>query len=167
MHDNGVEELITKLYDLIQDARSMPLAADKCIVERERVLDMLDVISNTLPSELKQAKTIVDSRAEVIAKAKRDADNIVRQAQAKAKELASQEAVYRQAQADAAELERSTREKIKELKRVTNEYVDDSLKRTEEAIAEALGEVRETRGRFRKLSNPQERPNPSPIIEDV
>ena len=42
MHDNGIEELITKLYDMVQDARSLPLGADKCIVERDKVLDMLD-----------------------------------------------------------------------------------------------------------------------------
>lgn len=167
MHDNGVEELITKLYDLIQDARSVPLAADKCIVERERVLDMLDEISNTLPGELKQAKTIVDSRTEVITKAKREAEVIIRQAQSQAKQLVSQEEVYRQAQAQATEMVRTAQDKIKELKRVTNEYVDDSLKRTEEAIAQALGEVRDTRSRFRKVSAPQERNAVSPIIEDL
>ena len=149
MHDNGIEELITKLYDMVQDARSLPLGADKCIVERDKVLDMLDEISNQLPGELKQAKTIVDSRNELIAKAKREAEGLVRQAQAHAEEM------IRTAQA-----------KIKELKQVTNDYVDDSLKRTEEAIAEALGEIRESRSRFRKLVSPQERAA-SPIIEDV
>lgn len=166
MHDNGVEEMITKLYDFIQDARSVPLAADKCIVEREKVLDMLDEISNCLPGELKQAKTIVDSRTEVIAKAKREAEAMIRQAQAQAKQMISQEEVYRQAQAQAAEMIRAAQEKIRELKKVTNDYVDDALKRTEETIAEALGEIRETRSRFRKLANPQERAS-SPIIEEV
>lgn len=166
MLDNGVEELITKLYDMIQDARSLPLGADKCIVERERVLDMLDEISNSLPGELKQAKTIVDSRTEVIAKAKREAESVIRQAQAQAKQMVTQEEIYRQAQEQADSMIHAAQEKIKELKRVTNEYVDDSLKRTEESIAEALGEIRETRSRFRKLSAPQERTS-SPIIEDV
>ena len=155
MHDNGIEELITKLYDMVQDARSLPLGADKCIVERDKVLDMLDEISNQLPGELKQAKTIVDSRNELIAKAKREAE-----------ELVSQEATYKEAQAHAEEMIRTAQAKIKELKQVTNDYVDDSLKRTEEAIAEALGEIRESRSRFRKLVSPQERAA-SPIIEDV
>ena len=61
MHDNGIEELITKLYDMVQDARSLPLGADKCIVERDKVLDMLDEISNQLPGELKQAKTDLET----------------------------------------------------------------------------------------------------------
>ncbi|MGM9639966.1 MAG: hypothetical protein ACI3V3_01205 [Faecousia sp.] len=166
MHDNGIEELITKLYDLVQDARSMPLGADKCIVEREKVLDMLDEISNALPGELKQAKTIVDSRNELIAKAKREAEGLIRQAQAQAKQMISQEEITRQAQAQANDMIQNAKDKIKELKQVTNDYVDDSLKHTEEAIAEALGEIRETRSRFRKLANPQER-SASPIIEDV
>ena len=164
MHDNGIEELITKLYDMVQDARSLPLGADKCIVERDKVLDMLDEISNQLPGELKQAKTIVDSRNELIAK--REAEGLVRQAQAQAKQLVSQEATYKEAQAHAEEMIRTAQAKIKELKQVTNDYVDDSLKRTEEAIAEALGEIRESRSRFRKLVSPQERAA-SPIIEDV
>ena len=163
MHDNGIEELITKLYDMVQDARSLPLGADKCIVERDKVLDMLDEISNQLPGELKQAKTIVDSRNELIAKAKREAEGL---AQAQAKQLVSQEATYKEAQAHAEEMIRTAQAKIKELKQVTNDYVDDSLKRTEEAIAEALGEIRESRSRFRKLVSPQERAA-SPIIEDV
>lgn len=166
MHDNGIEELITKLYDMVQDARSLPLGADKCIVERERVLDMLDEISNRLPGELKQAKTIVDSRNELIAKAKREAEGMQRSAQAQARQMVSQEAVYKEAQAQADEMIRNAQSKIKELKQVTNEYVDDALRTTEEAIAEALGQIRESRGRFRKLVNPQER-SASPIIEDV
>lgn len=157
MHDNGIEELITKLYDMVQDARSLPLAADKCIVERDRVLDMLDEISNRLPGELKQAKTVVDSRNELIAKAKREAEGIQRQAQAQARQMVSQEAVYKEAQAQGDELIRAAQNKIKELKQVTNDYVDDALRRTEEAVAEALGQVRDTRSQFRKVVAPQER----------
>lgn len=166
MHDNGIEELINQLFNMVQDARSLPLGADKCIVERERVLDMLDEISNRLPGELKQAKTIVDSRNELIAKAKREAEAMLRQAQAQAKQLVSQEEVYRQAQAEADEMIRAAQAKIKELKLATNDYVDRSLQTTEEAIAQSLAEIRETRSRFRQIVAPQE-PKESPIIEDI
>ena len=44
MSDRNTEDIIGALYDMVQDARSMPLAADKCILERDRVLDMLDEI---------------------------------------------------------------------------------------------------------------------------
>ena len=38
----------------------MPLAADKCILERDRVLDLLDEIISQLPAEIKQSRTIVE-----------------------------------------------------------------------------------------------------------
>lgn len=166
MHENGIEELITKLFDMVQDARALPLGADKCILERDRVLDLLDEISNQLPGELKQAKTIVDSRNELIAKAKKEAESVIRQAKQQAQQIVSKDAIVVEAKAQADEMIRSAQAKIKELRQVTNDYVDDSLKRTEEAIAEALGELRESRSKFRRLVNPQERTS-SPIIEDV
>ena len=44
MNHRTTEDIISALYDTIQDARSMPLSSDKCIIERDRVLDMLDEI---------------------------------------------------------------------------------------------------------------------------
>ena len=66
MSDHTTEDIIGALYDMVQDARSMPLAADKCILERDKVLDMLDEIIAQLPGELKQSRTIVESRNELI-----------------------------------------------------------------------------------------------------
>ena len=163
---NSVEDVLSTLYEMIQDAWSLPLGADKCVVERDKVLDLLDEISNQMPGELKQAKTIVESRNEVITNAKREAENIRRQAEQRAKQMISQEEVYLQAKAQAADMIKDAQEKIKELRRVTNEYVDDALKRTEEAMAQALSEVKDSRAKFRALTNPQAKPA-SPIIEDI
>ena len=49
MNEHGIEELIGTLYEMVQDARSVPFSSDKCAVEREKVLDLLDEISNQLP----------------------------------------------------------------------------------------------------------------------
>ena len=163
---NGIEETITTLYEMVQDAWSLPLGAEKCVVERDKVLDLLDEISNQLPGELKQAKTIVESRNEVITNAKREAENILKQAEQRAKQMISREEVVKQAEQQAAEMMKAAQQKIKELRQVTNDYVDDAMKRTEDAIAQALSEVRESRSKFRALVNPQQA-KPSPIIEDV
>ena len=166
MSYNGIEEAISQLYEIIQDARSVPLSSDKCMVERDQILDLLDEISNELPNELKQAKTIVESRNEVITNAKREAENILKQAEQRARQMISHEEVYLQAQKEADDLMKNAQAKIKELRQVTNDYVDDSMKRTEDAIAQALSEIRESRSKFRALVNPQQA-KPSPIIEDV
>ena len=91
---NNIEEIITSLYEMVQDAWSLPLGAEKCVIERDKVLDLLDEISNQLPGELKQAKTIVESRNEVITNAKREAENILKQAELVRSQKHGQNIVY-------------------------------------------------------------------------
>lgn len=171
MNEHGIEEIISTLYEMVQDARGVPLSAEKCVIERDRVLDLLDEISNQLPGELKQARTIVESRGEVINNAKREAENILKQAQAQARQLVCDDEIYRHAQEESNNMVQAAQERIRELKDVTNHYVDDALKQTEQAIAEALNEVKESRAKFNALvgaQNKSAKPASNPaIIEDV
>lgn len=150
--NSNIEELITALYDLIQDAKALPLGADKCIVERDRVLDMLDEISAQMPGEIKQARTIVLSREEIVSQARREAESILRNARAEADALVEQQSIYQEAKRRCEEMVKQTQGRIDELKRVSNTYIDGSLKETEEAIAKALADVQTTRSRFNALT---------------
>ena len=163
---NRIEEIITSLYEMVQDAWSLPLGAEKCVLERDKVLDLLDEIRNQLPGELKQAKTIVESRNEVITNAKHEAERILKQAEQRARQMMSQEEVYTMAKNEADEMIKNAQQKIKDLKQVTNEFVDDALSRTESAISNALKEIQESRKSFQAVVNPQPS-KPSPIIEDI
>ena len=158
MNEQHIEDIINALYDLIQDARALPLGADKCILERDKVLDMLDEVIAQLPSEIKQSRAIVESRNELIGQARREAEGIVRAAQQKAEELVSQEAIYLEAKRQCQDMYSKTQERIAQLRKASNEYMDDALRRTEEAIAQSLGEVRDTRAKFRALTEPQAEP---------
>ena len=166
MSERNTEDIIGALYDMVQDARSMPLAADKCILERDRVLDMLDEIIAQLPHELKQSRTIVESRNELITQARREAENVIRQAQEQAKELVTKEAIYQEAVKRSEELVAQTQNRIEMLKKVANQYMDDALKTTEEVIAKSLEEVRDTRMKFRAVTEVKEE-QPKPVNVDV
>lgn len=156
MSDRNTEDMIGELYDMVQDARSMPLASDKCILERDRVLDMLDEIIAQLPSELKQSRTIVDSRNELISQARREAENILREAQEKVEQMLTKEAIYAEAKKRSEDLVSQTQHRINQLRKAGNDYMDESLRETEEAITKALTEVRETRAKFRTVTEAQE-----------
>ena len=116
MNERNIEDIIGALYDLVQDARAMPLAADKCILERDKVLDMLDEIIAQLPGELKQSRTIVESRNELINQARREAETILRQAQEQAKQMQTKEAIYVEAKKRSEELVAQTQERIEQLR---------------------------------------------------
>ena len=156
MNERGIEEVISTLYEMIQDARSVPLSGDKCMVERDKVLDLLDEISNQLPGELKQART---------------------KAQAQARQMVSDNEIYRQAQIEANGMIEKAQAKIKDLKGVTFEYVDDALGRTEASISEALAQneasiretldrVRTARAQFNNLVAAQSKAAPAVIEEE-
>lgn len=156
MSDRNTEDIIGALYDMVQDARSMPLSADKCILERDKVLDMLDEIIAQLPGELKQARTIVESRNELVSQARREADGVIQEAREKAAQLLTKEAIYVEAQKRSEELVSQTQDRINQLRKAANEYMDESLRQTEETISNALNEVRDTRMKFRSVTEAQE-----------
>ena len=167
MTDRTTEDIIGALYDMVQDARSMPLAADKCILERDRVLDMLDEIIAQLPHELKQSRTIVESRNELITQANREAQKIIMQAQEQAKEMVTQESIYIEAKRRSEELVGQTQARIDALKKASNEYMDEALRRTEEVIAQSLNNVRDTRVRFHAVTEAQEQRKASQVDIEV
>ena len=157
MNEQNMEDIISALYDMVQDARAVPLAADKCIVERDKVLDMLDEIIAQLPVELKQARTIVESRNELIGQARREAEILVRQATEKAEKMITEEAIYQETKRKCQEMVEQTQTRMAQLRKVSNDYMDDALRRTEEAIALSLEDVRDTRAKFMALVEAQEK----------
>ena len=162
---NGVEEIISSLYDMIQNAWSLPLGAEKCVVERDKVLDLLDEISAQLPTEVKQARTIVETRNEVIANAKREAENIIKQAEEQQKLLVSDNEVYKRAQEEALALKQASENRAKELRRSTYEFVDNAMRETEDAIEQTLTGLRNSRSKFNARTGNVK--TESPIIEDI
>ena len=165
MSDRNSEDIIGALYDMVQDARAVPLGGDKCILERNKVLDMLDEIIAQLPGELKQSRTIVESRNELINQARREAEGIIRQAQEQAKQMVTKEAIYAEAKKRSEELVGQTQNKINQLRKAGNEYMDDALRQTEETITPALNEVRDTRMKFRTVTEAQEQRRTAPNLE--
>lgn len=149
---SGVEELLGMLYEMIEDAKSVPMHAEQCRLDRDRALDLLDEIRAQFPEELAQAQKIVNAREEYIASAKRDVENMRTQAQEQIKRMLSEDEVVRQAKEVANGMVKKAQEQSKELRMAASAYCDDALKRTEEAVNAAMSEVRQARGQFRQLA---------------
>lgn len=149
---SGVDELFDMLYSMIEEAKNMPLSSDKCVIERDRALDLLDDIRAQFPVELAEAQKLLAARNDYIASAKREADLIRQQAEEKAKQLIAEDQVLNAAKQRSAEMLRQTEERTRELKKAANEYCEDALRRTEEAVAEAYDEIKKSRARFRAVA---------------
>ncbi|MGI5936566.1 MAG: hypothetical protein ACOX7I_07180 [Oscillospiraceae bacterium] len=154
--ENGVLELVEMLYTMVSEAWGVPLGNEKCIIERDKVLSLLEEIKAQLPVELAEAKRLVSSKEEFINSAKREAESIRKTAEEQARRLVDEQEIVRIAKARSNELITTAEQKSRELRRVANEYVDDALRRTEEAVAAALDEIRQSRVRFRNVAGVQQ-----------
>lgn len=162
MSDKNVEvmELIETLYTMVTEAWGVPLGNDKCIVERENVLEILNEIKTRIPVELAEAKRLVSARDEFIGNAKREAESIRKNAEDKARAMLEEQEIVRVAKQHSAELVSNAEYKSKELRRVANEYVDEILRRTEETVGSALKSINESRASFRSLAGSATPPHP-------
>ena len=131
MEEKDVQRLLDMLYGMIDEAKSAAFSSEKCIINREEALDLLDEVRAKLPLEIKKAQELVRAREEYVSAAKKEVEKMLRQ----------------------AELDAESRSK--ELYHVANTYTEDALRRTEEAIQMALDEVKESRVRFRAASQEQ------------
>ena len=151
-----VDELLEQIDDMIDKAWSFPLSGGKCLVDAERLRDIIDDIRGNMPSEIRQAKAIVADRADIIATAKREAEGIVRSAEERARNMVAHEEVVRQAQQKASELLGQSQQKAREMRKGATDFSEDVLRRTEEVLAQRLGEVRQARQVLRNPPRPEE-----------
>ena len=146
---SGVEELLDMLFDMVDEAKNVPLSSDKCMIERDRALDLIDDIRSQFPMEVGEAKMMMANRTELVASAKREADAIRKAAEDRARQLVAEDTITLQARQRANEMMQQAEERSRELKRSANEYCEDALRHTEEAVAEAYDEIKKSRARFR------------------
>ena len=149
---SGVEELMDLLYQMIDEAKGVPLSSDKCIIERDKALDLLDEIRGQFPMELSEAKKLIATRSDYLASAKREGDLIRKQAEEHARQILAEDELLAQAKQRGNEIVRQDEERSRELRRAANEYCEDALRRTEEAVAEAYDEIKKSRSRFRSAA---------------
>ena len=140
-----VEDLINELEDMMNDAKVLPLTGGKAVVDTEAVLDILDDIQDALPGEVRQAKSIVADRSQILAEAKKEAEEIIRAGEEKKKQLVAEDEITTQAQSQAADILSDAKKKSSEMKKAANGYVTDLMKRADETLTDLTNEIRKTR----------------------
>ena len=165
--ENQALDIIDMLYTMIAEAWGVPLGNDKCIVERDKALGLLDDLKAVLPMELSEARRLVNARDEFVGSAKQEADSIRRSAEEQARAMVDKQNVYLTAQQKADETVQEAERKVREIRRAASSFLDDALRKTEEAVASALEDVRSARSQFKAVSAVEPEGTSDVSIEDV
>ena len=138
MEQTDVIELLDGLYSMIAEAWGVPLGNDKCIIEREKALDIINEIKAAMPSALAEAKRLVAARDEFIGNAKKEAEALRKSSEEKARSMIEEQEIIRVARARSAEMISTAEAKSAELRRVAGDYVDDVMRQAEESLRNSL-----------------------------
>jgi len=144
-----INEVLDMLDELLDQSWALPLSGGRCVVDAEKVRDLIDDIRINMPSEITQAKSIVSDRSDILENAKREGEEVLRKAEVRAKALIAKEEIIKHSQAKANEILSQTQMQSREMRAAAQSFSDDILRATEESMVKALTELKATRQALR------------------
>lgn len=144
---SALEDLVRQLEEIVRSARNMPLSSS-ALVDRQSVLDVIELLKRSIPEEIARARTIIRDRDEVIDRAQAQGQRILERARSEREKLLSQTEIV---QAAAREADRAIAEAEQVAKRMRAEaehYVEGKLASFEVSLQRTLRAVERGRARI-------------------
>ncbi len=145
-----IEELLDKLDDILDDAWTFPLSNGKCVVDEEKIRDIILDIRGNMPAEIKKAQNTINERESIIKGARAEAESIVSTAREKAMRMVSEDATVKAAQQKANEILTSAQRSEKEMKNAAMTYSMERLTEMEKLCNKFVSEINETKKNLKK-----------------
>ena len=136
--------LLETLEDIMEKSRNVPFS-NKCIVDKEEILDIIKEIRLKLPEEIKQAKWVKEERQRILVEAQKEADGIIKEAENRIISMIDEHEITRKANEKKVEIIETANEMSREIKTGTEEYADGVLAGIEVALEDALKVIKNNR----------------------
>jgi hypothetical protein len=120
------EVLLRRVAELIAGARPMPLSSS-VMINKEEVLEFLEEAIARLPDELRAARWLLKERDEFLAKVRREGDDILDQARARAERMVQRTEVVKAADQRARQLVERAEDESRRLRHEAEDFVDQKL----------------------------------------
>jgi len=141
------EELILQVRDQIDAARSVPMSAS-VMVNRDDLVGLLDDAVQALPEEIRQARWLLKEREEFLAKARREAEDIIDAGRQQAQRMVEKTEVVREANLHARRLVEDAEKTARDLKHEAEDYIDRKLASFEVVLERTMTAVAKGRERL-------------------
>ncbi len=146
----SLETLLENLEEILEEGMSVPLSGGKRMVDVDTARDIIDDIRRNMPREILQAKAIVQDRAQILAKAKKEAEDMVRTAEERARNLLDKNEIVRRAEAKAKTITSEANRQANRLHASITKYCDGMLASTQEQLQKSFTEIKTIRDNLKK-----------------
>lgn len=132
----SIDLILNEIDEILETSTGIPFN-NKRLTDVNAIRDLIDDIRLNMPAEIKQAKAVAEDRKEILTLAKKEADDIIRKAEERAKALIDQETIVRQANAKGIAI-------LNEANQKANEMISNATKRSQEMVTQATQKANET-----------------------
>lgn len=140
-------EKLTAAITLVEEARGVPLSAS-CVVHRAEMLEILDEVRESLPTDFESARKIIDTREAIIEEARVSAEQMIAIAREDVAQMVEQTSIVQIARDEARKILDDARETAEQEKQEVEEYIDGRLATLEVILNKTMDAVSRGRGRL-------------------
>jgi vacuolar-type H+-ATPase subunit H len=145
-----IGELLGKLEEIVNEGLAVPFS-DKVLVDREKVLQIVDSIRSILPEEIKQANWIKEERNRILIEAQKEAELMLKETEEHIKSLVEENEVTRRAYIQGEEIIENAKKNAREIRVGTKEYADNLLAELEEQLHQYIDLIKKNREEVKNL----------------
>jgi hypothetical protein len=147
----NISAKLDELAGLVEAARAMPMSAS-CIINRAEVLEAIEGLRASLPSELNVARSVLKDRSAVVEEGRLEAQRIVDEAEAERYKLVSRTEVVKEATREAERLIAIAQSETDRMRVEVDDYVDAKLANFEIILRRTLDAVEHGRDKIQGRS---------------
>jgi len=120
------EQLFRRVLDLVSTARPMPLSSS-VMINRDEIVELLEEALDRMPDELRAARWLLKEREEFLAKVRREGDDILDQARARAERMVQRTEVVKAAEARARQVVEKAEDHARRMRLECEDFCDQKL----------------------------------------
>jgi len=135
--DQSTAELLDRLENSVASARSIPFS-NSCLVDKEEMLVLIGMIRDNLPAELKQARWLLEQNRQLIAEARKEAENMMREAESRMAAMIDEHEITQQARQQASQTIEAANNSARQIRAGAIEYARKRLSDLDEQLTAML-----------------------------
>jgi vacuolar-type H+-ATPase subunit H len=135
-----VLHLIDRLEELVAEARRMPIGQG-VVVDRRRILELVDQMRSAVPWEVKQAQEIVAEKEAIVEEARREGEGIIARAEMDAQAKLDDTEIVKSAEREAKDIAMRAEQRAQTLLDETQETVTAKLRQAESSATQQMDEA--------------------------
>lgn len=152
MNPSRIEQAIKDIIDFVDECKPAKLQPNKVMVDRDEFYELLDALESCAPEEISRYQKVINNQEAILADARKQANEIIMNAQNQTAQLLDQNDLVQAAYARAEEINRQVEEEAQaridqanyeceQIQKSAMLYTHDLLSNAEQIIKVTLGEV--------------------------